>query len=478
MSLRLRLLFIFSALIIVTIAVFAALLYTTMQRSLQTEMDRRLHVRASQVELTIWPGTTSLTAQDIVASKLDLSPLAELDAPGVYVQVLDRTGQVVARSSNLGTAQLPVPINAVTGAVDRHTTLTTTSVGAERSVRILSQPILSNGTVIGVLEVGQSRQPLTQTLDDLRTLLLLVGTALLAVGAGSVWLATWRGLRPLNAISRRAAQIAAAQAFSERLPYARRRDEIGQLARTINDLLATVDGLLQQHRTFVADTSHELRNPLLALRTDLDVLERVDDQAIRRECLQEAREQTDRMTRLVSDLLLLARAEAVQLIAWQPVALAPLLDHIADAARKWAGNRTISVTTAEDLCVQGDAGRLTQVVTNLVANAVEHTAPDGTIMLALSRNEGRARIDVRDNGAGIAAENLPHLFDRFFRAEQHGRVGTGLGLAIVKHLTEAHGGQVTVESTPGRGSCFTVWLPLHGGTEAARPAPPRARVVA
>jgi two-component system, OmpR family, sensor kinase len=472
MSLRLRLVLTCCALVVTIVSVFAAILYTTMRRNLQTEMDRRLRLRASQVELTIWPGATSLTAQDITSAKLDLSPLDELDAPGVYVQVVDRQGGVVARSSNLGKSTLPSPSDALTGALDRRRTLSTASVGSDRSVRILSQPIMNQGSVIGVLEVGQSRQPLQQTLDDLRVLLLLVGAGLLLVGAAVVWLVTLRGLRPLQAISRQARRISEEQSFAERIPLATRRDEIGQLARTINELLQTVDDLLRQHREFVADTSHELRNPLLALRTNLDILERIDDPEQRRECLEEAREQSERMTRLVSDVLLLARAESTQLIAADAVALGPLLENVAESARRRAGGRTIQLEQSDPVTVRGDAGRVRQVLTNLIKNAIEHTPPDGTITLGLRQTDGWACLAVRDDGEGIAASALPHIFERFYRADPRRRQGTGLGLAIVKHLVEAHGGRVSVESALGRGSCFTIWLPVLAGNESAVLAPP------
>jgi two-component system OmpR family sensor kinase len=285
-------------------------------------------------------------------------------------------------------------------------------------------------------------------------------------------------LRPLQAISRQARRISEEQSFAERIPLATRRDEIGQLARTINDLLQTVDDLLRQHREFVADTSHELRNPLLALRTNLDILERIDDPEQRRECLDEAREQSERMTRLVSDLLVLARAESTQLIAADAVALGPLLEHVAESARRRAGGRTIQFEQSDPVTVRGDAGRVMQILTNLIKNAIEHTQPDGTITLSLRQTDGWACLAVRDDGEGIAANALPHIFERFYRADPHRRQGSGLGLAIVKHLAEAHGGRVSVESALGRGSCFTVWLPALTSMESAMMTPPPPAVIA
>ena len=470
MSLRLRLILAYCGCIVLLVLVFGGILYTTMQHSLQTEMDRRLRVRASEVELTIWPGSTSLTAQSISAANLNLAPLDELDAPGLYVQILDAGGNVVAASSNVLSGTLLAPADGVNAALHGEVWLGTAGPGGERSLRLLMQPIRNGSTAIGVLEVGQSRQPLLQTLADLRALLLIVGSVALVGGALTCWLITQRALRRLAMVSATAAAIAEQRDFARRLPAGERRDEVGQLERTINDLLATVDELLRRHREFIADTSHELRNPLLAVRTDLDLLDRIDDPAARQDCLDEARQQVERMSRLVADLLLLARTESGQVIELHPVDLAALLHRVAADAAAGAARRTITVGALAPATVQGDEGRLYQVLTNLVQNAVQHTGDDGRITLSLAHADGWAAMTVADDGEGIPAEHLPHIFERFYRADPRGERSTGLGLAIVKHLVEAHGGHLTVESTVGAGSRFTVWLPAPAagsGSEGA-----------
>jgi signal transduction histidine kinase len=459
MSLRLRLILTYCGCIALLMLVFGGILYTTMQHSLQAEMDRRLRVRASEVELTIWPGSTTLTPQAISAANLNLAPLDELNAPGLYVQILDAGGNVVAASSTVLTGALLAPAAGVDAALHGDVWLGTAGPGGGRSLRLLMQPIRSGSTAIGVLEVGQSRQPLLQTLTDLRTLLLVVGSVALAGGALACWLITQRGLRRLTMVSAAAAEIAAQRDFTRRLPAGDYRDEVGQLSRTINDLLATVDQLLRRHREFLADTSHELRNPLLAVRTDLDLLNRIDDPEARQDCLDEARQQVERMSRLVADLLLLARTESGQVIEQRPVDLAALLRRVTADASGYAAERTVTLGALTQTTVQGDEGRLYQVLTNLVQNAAQHTGRGGRIALSLAHESGWAAITVADDGEGILPEHLPRIFERFYRADPHGGHGSGLGLAIVKHLVEAHGGHITVESTVGAGSRFTVWLP-------------------
>ncbi len=468
MSLRLRLTLTYSLLVALILGVFGMVLYATMRQSLETELDRRLQVRASQVELTIWPGTRSLKPDDITAAKLDLSPLSDLDAPNIYVQVLNRRGQVVATSESLRGATLPVDEASVSAARAGKRSLSTVVDDDDRAIRILSVPIAVGSNVVGVLEVGQSRQPLQETMLGLRTLLLLLGAAALLVSGLVGWLVANTSLRPLSTISAQAAAIAEQRDFRRRLNVAERRDEVGQLARTIDTLLATVDDTLRTHREFVADTSHELRNPLLAIRTNIELMDRLTDRAARAECRQEARQQVERMSRLVSDLLVLAQVEAGQLVERRPVSLRPLVRGVARAAETRSTGRRIVVEAPTDVELLADDVRLTQVLTNLVDNALRHTPPEGTITLRLDTQDGWARLAVADTGEGIAPEHLPHVFDRFYRTDKaraQPSDGTGLGLAIVKHLVEAHGGRVVAESAPSQGSCFTVWLPLA-------PAPP------
>jgi signal transduction histidine kinase len=202
------------------------------------------------------------------------------------------------------------------------------------------------------------------------------------------------------------------------------------------------------------------------------LLDWIEDADARAECLAEARLQIDRMSRLVSDLLLLAQVEAGLVIERRPVALHELVERIAHEAHQRADGRIVSLERLEPIEVTGDEIRLAQVLANLVDNALKHTPPGGLVSLGMGRENGGARLTVTDTGEGIAAEELPHVFDRFFRssrARSPSQNGAGLGLAIVKHLTEAHGGQVGVESQQGRGSRFTVWLPLTTGDATSKP---------
>ncbi|HEY7067515.1 MAG TPA: ATP-binding protein [Chloroflexota bacterium] len=480
MSLRLRLTLTYSVLVALILGIFGTVLYASMRQNLEAEMDRRLQIRASQVELTIWPGTRSLTADDLTAAKLDLSPLADLDAPNIYVQVLDRAGQVIVTSDSLRGGALPVDAAAFAAALAGQRALSNVVAENDRAIRTLSVPITVDTNVVGVLEVGQSREPLQDIMRGLRDLLLWLGAGALLIAALLGWLVAHRGLRALRTISAEAATIAARRDFGRRLHLGARPDEIGQLARTIDTLLAEVEDTLRTHREFVADTSHELRNPLLAIRTNIELLDRLTDRQQRAECRREAREQIERMSRLVADLLLLARVETGELVERRPVQLTVLLERVAREAAERATGQLVRLDVQEPIECLGDEDRLLQIVTNLVDNALHHTPPAGTITLSARQHDGWARITVQDTGEGIAPEHLSHVFERFYRADKarsRASGGSGLGLAIVKHLAEAHGGWVAAESAPGQGSRFTVRLPLRAAPRsplAATPtAPPR-----
>ncbi len=472
MSLRLRLTLTYGVVLIVVVGLFAGVLFVSLQRALSAEMDRRLQVRASQVELTIWPGSGPLKREELTSAHLDLSPVEALKAPSVYVQVLDPFGEVIAHSSNLNDMALPVETNGLNKALLGESSFGDTFAEDDHPVRMLSVPVRVGSEVVGILQVGQSRQPLRDTLEDLSRLLLILGAG--AVGAAGLicWLVADRALRPLHLIADRAAVIAARRDFGSRVEAVRQRDEVGKLAQTVNDLLDTVEDTLRQHREFVADASHELRNPLLALQANIEVLPRIEDETAQAECLADARDQTQRLARLVQDLLLLARAEANQLLEFDAVSLSEVLQRAAYEASLRAGDRAVKIDRCEDIQILGDRIRVTQMLNNLVDNALRHTRSDGTITLSLWRENNWAVLEVADDGEGIAEEDLPRIFDRFFRAA-HARSdqrGAGLGLAIVKHLAEAHGGSITVSSEPGRGSSFSIRLPLE--QSLVRPEPP------
>jgi signal transduction histidine kinase len=257
--------------------------------------------------------------------------------------------------------------------------------------------------------------------------------------------------------------VAATGQYHQRVPLPRYADEIQQLALTINTLIATVENTLDQQRQLLADTSHELRSPLTVVLANLNLLRRDLEAGERELSITEATDEARRMRRLVNELLLLAESDRARAIAQAPVRLDVLVEESVASAVRQTPTHAIRARVTSPVVVMGDEERLTQLMRNLLDNATRHTQPGTSVEVRLEMVEASVQIAVADTGSGIAAEHVPHIWDRFYRvdkARSRAGGGTGLGLAIVKFIAEAHGGSVGVVSTPEHGTTFTIKLPL------------------
>lgn len=299
------------------------------------------------------------------------------------------------------------------------------------------------------------------------TLLAAVGGAgVLLSAVGGYWVSR-TGLAPITRLTATAERIAATRDARHRieLPPGRegddgRQDEVTRLAATFNTMLAELEESVAARRRLVADASHELRTPLTALRTNAELLAKADrlTAAQRERAAGALGRQLREVTGLVNDLIELAREEEPQPLL-EEVRLAPLAAHAVDAARgHWpAVPFTLQVAPeAADLSVPGVPARLSRLLTNLLDNAAKFSPPGAPVELALTPRE----LTVRDHGPGIAEEDLPHVFDRFYRAEKARALpGSGLGLAMARQIAHAHGAELTAERAPGGGALFRLALP-------------------
>jgi signal transduction histidine kinase len=380
--------------------------------------------------------------------------------------VLDHRAEIVASSGG----ELPIDPEAVLAALAGEESLASLPLGGERRVRLLTRPLQAGGQTVGVLQVGETLDALDATLRQVRDILLLGSLAVLVLAASGGLLVGARALAPVRRVSATARRIAATGDYAQRVPSPRTTDEIGELVATFNALIERVEHSLDEQRQFLADTSHELRSPLTVIRANLGFLWRETDQETRADCLREAEAEATRMSRLVSDLLLLGQAEAADFLQRAPFALEQLVVEVGEQASAQADRRVVTVNAAERLEVLGDRDRLKQLLWNLLDNALRYTPEGGVIALTARRSGAWVELLVADEGPGIAPEHLPHIFDRFYRvdrARSRATGGSGLGLAIVKHIAQAHGGSVEVESTLGSGSTFRVRLPI--GLPGAEP---------
>jgi two-component system OmpR family sensor kinase len=259
---------------------------------------------------------------------------------------------------------------------------------------------------------------------------------------------------------------------------------VGELAGTFNTLFSRLEAAVEAQRRLVADTAHELRNPLTVLRTNLALVQREDaDAPTRQDAARDADEEAARLGRLVDDLLLLSRGAAGDYLRLCPLRLDGLLAEVAQEAREAPTGHTVALAACHPATVLGDQERLRQVLRNVIGNALQHTPAGTRVRLRLVCADGRATVLVADTGPGIAAAHLPRVFERFYRADgARSRAGlddaarrpsgAGLGLAIVRHLVEAHGGTVSLTSEVGAGTTARLTLPLLAPDRPARASPP------
>ena len=323
---------------------------------------------------------------------------------------------------------------------------------------------LTPGPANAVAQLAISLDPIDATLADLRWRIGVIGLAVLAAAIAVASVLTGLGLRPLGRIATAADRIAAGD-LSARSGLPDGADEVGRLGRAFDGMADRVDSTLNAQRQFAADASHELRSPLTVLGGYVDVLARGgNDRATTDRTLRAMRHEIDRLSRLSADLLLLTQlqADGGRLVV-RAVDLADLVEDIGAAATVIGPDRRVEVLRDGPLPIVADPDRLTQALMNLVDNAIRHAPVGGLVRLVSSRDGGMAIAEVSNEGDPVAADDLPHLFDRFYRAEQQGtgRDGphAGLGLAIVKAIVEASGGTVAAVSDK-TSTRFSIRLPL------------------
>lgn len=332
------------------------------------------------------------------------------------------------------------------------------------SFRLIARPVTRRGHRELVV-AGISLDPVNRSVHRVLVLLLLALPAAIALTAAGGWWLARRALHPIDQMTR-TAELIGAERLDERLTVGRTKDEVSQLARTLNAMLDRIEHAVGEQHRLVADTSHELRTPLAIMRSEVEVSLRSDPtlSPSARATLESAREELERMSALVEDLLTLAAADEGRLrIAREPTDLLDLARHSAGALGQLAQRRGIEVSvTGDGAIAMADPDRARQVIRNLLANAVDFSPEGGTVVVAASTENGEVRLDVTDEGPGVPDDLRDRIFDRFFRADSsrtRRTGGSGLGLAIAREVAQAHDGSIAVESNDPRGSRFSLRLP-------------------
>lgn len=497
--LQLRLTLFYALLLGLALWFFGNTVYTQAQQRAYSDLDAALSSRAASVYL----GKSLLSAQGGSALPLNLnSSINGLGAGDIAIEVLDQNMHLLATTTYNSTSDplqpsvsgangspIPWDTQAARQSIQHPSDSNGNTNSIYSTVTYQGQPVRVYTTInLGtgdIIQTARSEYDIQQSLNNLRMLLWQGGALVMLLALAGGWFITWSVLATVRRMTKTARRISKSQDFGQRVPEKSMlgKNELTRLATTFNAMLIELQEAYQHQQRFVADASHELRAPITSIRCNLDLLAKAPDLAPGEAAaaLTDARAEADRMGRLVNDLLTLARADSQ---AQQPEVegykknqedsrkidldsltlevyrqYRALDEHNLDTAQ---GPHIVlqDITPAQ---VYGDADKLKQALVALLQNALKYTPYEGTVTLSLTTQNGNALISVCDTGIGIAPEDLPHIFERFFRADparSRDRGGSGLGLAIVKSIVEEHGGSISVESTPGKGSAFKVKLPV------------------
>jgi len=468
-SIRVKFVAWYTLILTVTLVAFSFLLYYFLAKALYESVDKKITTIAeltadSNARVTTEPeGWT-----DYMENFLGFKPSAN------YIQIMDKSGDLNYNADGSLPVKLPITADTVRRAQKGEPFYETLMGLDTHPIRLINYPVMRNGDLVTLVQVGTSLGSVEETLARLlRTLLITVPLILLFSSLGGYFLARTT-FDPVNEIVTTAREISAMN-LSRRISVKNPKDELGKLAETFNNMIERLEKSFARIMQFSADASHELRTPLTILKGETEWALRsarnVDEY---KEILTSNLEEINHMSNIIEDLLVLARADMGEMpMDMHPIALGHILGEVHDMGRVLADMKdmelVLDVTDLDGVRILGNDLRLRQLFLNLVDNGIKYTRNGGRVDLAARVQEDRVQVKVIDNGIGISDEDQKRIFDRFYRVDKHrsrAEGGTGLGLSICRFITEAHNGSIEVSSNTGMGSTFTVTLPIYGGDES------------
>lgn len=471
LSLRVKLTLYYLAILSAVLLLFGVAIYTYLSRSLLMTIDESLAYQVKKIERHMaYSATADASDRTLAGEPEGEEQLLEL-APHI-TQIIDDSGLITDGMAATAHEQLPVDINALLKIPVAETRFDSIKLRNGEPLRVATRHVKDyTGEGTYFIRIGQSLEALRIARRHLLLVLGLAIPAALLLGSFGGLLLAQQALSPVDRITVAAEHIATGD-LSERVPSPAKMDEIGRLAATFNHMISRLQAAFERQKQFTSDASHELRTPLAVMRGDIEI-------ALRRErsCEEYQRvltsnlEEILRLQRLVEDLLTLARADTGRVeLRCEPVDLDKLCEQMAEYISPLAEQRQQALTydsPGAPVTINADLQRLKQLLLNLLDNAIKYTEPKGQIKLSLKTEGEDAIISITDSGRGIPAEDLPRIFERFFRrsakTSDRSATGFGLGLSIVKWIVDAHGGKIEAQSKLGQGTTFAVRFPLLAG---------------
>lgn len=455
MTIRLRLTLLYSSLLIATILVFGGAVYGVLDRTLRTQLDNDLEQVINDTESDI---RDSITEDGEVAFFAPL-PVDTFQSETYFVQLwLVDEELPVNLSRSLGTYNQPLDRDALNGKHNGYSTVTID----ENRLRVQTRSIGIDGETVAFIQVAASLKPVTDATDRLLGIMGGLTLMLIIVSAVLGYFMALNVLKDITRINETAAAIVAAADLKRRVPHTGKHDELGALTATINDMLERLEKLFNTQQRFVSDVSHELRTPITAIQGHVEIMQRY---GYEKDSMDAVARSTDRMVQLVEDLMMLANADIGRIAPTRSqVEMDTLILNVYKKSKSLAESRGVRLSLGhiDPVMLEADVNLLNQLLHHLVHNALCYTKEDGTVVLSVEQKETSVEVSVADTGIGIAEKDLLLIFDRFYRVDTSRTRpggGSGLGLSIAMWIARAHGGDLVVKSTVGKGSTFTLQLP-------------------
>jgi signal transduction histidine kinase len=499
MSIRLRLTLWYSGVLAAILLSLGIVVYLAMSRSLIGDLKNSVREQGEAVAKQVsW--TPFLTRRGIQIG-LDIPPLDSFRT-GMVMQVMYPNGDVYDQSSSLQNTILGTSQEALKKMQAGIPNYEDVWIAGDIPLLVYNLPIKMQDEVVAIVRVAINKQPTVASLNQLKYTLLLVGLLIVLLAASAGWFLSRKALKPIENVIAAADAIEKSADLEKRIDYEGPMDEIGRLTDTINRMLSRIQAMYSEldeayraQRRFVSDASHELRTPLTTIRGNVDLLEKVwksmaleagkGEQAesaeagspaganveLTLEAMHDIASEAERMSRLVNDMLSLARADAGFTMHKEPVEMKPLVEEVARRAQflprsaEWVVG---DLDALHGVSIYGNKDYLQQLLFILIENAFKYT-DEGYVRLEARQMAGQVGLQISDTGIGMDKDEIPHIFERFYRADpsRGKKAGTGLGLSIAKWIIDQHEGSIEVKTRKDEGTTFTVWLPILHQAEAA-----------